>query len=239
MTNRQGFLEKNKIDPSYHDFFTNSRIEEIENIFLNIEEHTPNKIDVFKVFQTSIQNKKIVLLGMDPYPQLGVATGRAFEVRKESWLDRGVNTSLKNILKLIYKTYVGVIPTIDDLRKEIKDNKFKILPPNELFESWEAQGVLLLNTALTVKVGEPGSHIKLWKNFTEELLEYLEEKNSNLVFFLWGTKAIKYKKNIKKLKIIEHNHPAICGNLKNPKDFMNGRSFSETKEIINWLGEEV
>jgi len=237
MKERKIFLEINKIDESYYDFFTESRVKEISKIFSKIEEYTPNREDVFKVFQKDLKNVKVVLLGMDPYPQLGVATGRSFEVKKDSWLDKGVNTSLKNILKLIYKTYVGVIPTIEELREEIKNNRFDILPPTEIFESWESQGVLLLNVALTFILGEPVSHLKMWKEFTEDLLSYLESKNQKLIFLLWGSKAIKYKKNIKNSKIIEHNHPAICGNLKNPKDFMNGTSFSETREIINWLGK--
>ncbi len=236
MEKREKFLIENKIHGSYHEFFSLEIVEEIEKIMKNIENYTPPKEKIFRVFERDLNNIKVVLLGMDPYPQVGVATGRAFEVAKDSWLDKGVNTSLKNMVKLIYKTYVGEIPTIDILRQEIERGNFKILPPNELFESWEREGVLLLNTALTVEIGKSGSHIKLWKPFTEKLLGYLEEKNENLTFLLWGSKAISYKKNIKKSKIIEHNHPAICGNLKNPKDFMNGRSFLDTMDRINWRG---
>jgi uracil-DNA glycosylase len=236
MDKREKFLLENKIHGSYHEFFSLKIIEEIEEIMGTIQNYTPTKDKIFRVFKYDLNNVKIVLLGMDPYPQVGVATGRAFEVKKDSWLDKGVNTSLKNMVKLIYKTYVGEIPTIDILRHEIEKENFKILPPNELFESWEKEGVLLLNTALTVEVGKSGSHIKLWKPFTEKLLGYLEEKNKNLIFLLWGTKAISYKKYIKKSKIIEHNHPAICGNLSNPKDFMNGKSFIKTKDIIEWRG---
>jgi len=231
------FLEDNKIHDSYHEFFTLEIIQEIEKIMGSISNYTPTKKDIFKVFRDDLSRVKIVLLAMDPYPQKGVATGLAFEVEKDSWMDKGVNTSLKNIVKLIYKTYVGEIPTIDILRDKINDKVFDILPPNELFKSWKSQGVLLLNTALTVEVGNSGSHIKLWENFTEKLIGFIEEKNNNLIFLLWGAKALKYKKYIKKSQIIEHNHPAICGNLKNPKDFLNGESFEKTRNFIQWTGK--
>ena len=235
---RNKFLKDNKIHDSYHEFFTLEIIREIEKIMDVIHSYTPIKKNIFKVFINDLNRVKIVLLGMDPYPQFGVATGRSFEVEKDSWMDKDVNTSLKNIVKLIYKTYIGSIPTVFELREDIQNKRFKILPPNKLFKSWEVQGVLLLNTALTVEVGQSGSHIKLWKNFTEKLLSFLEEKNSDLIFLLWGAKAMNYKKYLKTSKIIEHNHPAICGNLKNPKDFMNGVSFEKTKNIIEWTGRD-
>ena len=231
------FLKDNKIHDSYHEFFTLEIIREIEKILGVINNYTPAKKDIFKVFRDDLNKVKVVLLAMDPYPQEGVATGLAFEVEKDSWMDKGVNTSLKNMVKLIYKTYTGEIPAIDRLRGEIKDKTFDILPPNELFKSWELQGVLLLNTALTVEVGKSGSHIKLWGNFIEKLIGFIEGKNNNIIFLLWGAKAAKYKKYIEKSQIIEHNHPAICGNLKNPKDFLNGESFEKTRDLIHWTGK--
>lgn len=235
---RKKFLKENKIHESYHEFFSCKNIKRINNIMdvIGKERYLPEKNNIFKAFEQNIEKTKVVLLGMDPYPQEGIATGLAFEVEKESWLDKEVNTSLKNMTKLIYKTYNKEIVSLEKLREEITNNNFNILPPNKIFKSWVDQGVLLLNSALTVENKKPGSHIKLWKDFTGELLTYLEVKNSNLIFLLWGAKAISYKKYLKKSKIIEHNHPAICGNLKNPKDFMNGNSFEETKDIINWLG---
>ncbi len=234
---RNKFLEDNKIHDSYHEFFTWKIIREIEGIMGSINNYTPAREDIFKVFRGDLSRIRVVLLAMDPYPQRGVATGLAFEVEKDSWMDKGVNTSLKNMVKLIYKTYIGEIPAIDRLREEIKDKTFDILPPNELFKSWESQGVLLLNTALTVEIGNSGSHIKLWGNFTEKLMGFIEEKNNNLIFLLWGAKAGKYKRYIERSQIIEHNHPAICGNLKNPKDFLNGESFEKTRDIIDWTGK--
>ena len=234
---RNKFLKDNKIHGSYHEFFTLEIIREIEKIMNTISNYTPAKIKIFKAFRDDLSKVRIVLLAMDPYPQKGVATGLAFEVEKDSWMDKGINTSLKNIVKLIYKTYMGDIPAIDRLRKEINNKTFDILPPKKLFKSWETQGVLLLNTALTVEIGNSGSHIKLWKNFTEKLIGFIEENNNNIIFLLWGVKAGEYKKYIEHSQIIEHNHPAICGNLKNPKDFLNGESFEKTRDIIQWTGK--
>ncbi len=236
---RKKFLFENKIHESYYEFFSYDMIIGIEKLIREIEEkgsYLPEKEKIFKVFRSNLIEAKIVLLGMDPYPQSGVATGLAFEVESSSWADKGVNTSLKNIAKLIYKTYTGQVPNLELLRNEIESGKFKILPPNKIFKSWVDQGVILLNTALTVREGEPGSHSILWKDFTKRLLLFIQKENSELVFLLWGRKAQYYKKYIENSKIISHNHPAICGNLKNPKDFMNGKSFEETMGIINWKG---
>jgi len=234
---RVNFYKKYGIHSSYYDFFNERQIKNIEKILETIssDEFSPKESDIFKVFKRDLFSRKVVLLGMDPYPQKSVATGRAFEVLEESWSSKKVNTSLKNMLKLIYKSYLGEIPTVAKLRQEIEKGSFIILPPNRLFTHWEDQGVLLLNTALTVKLGKAGSHIKIWKEFTRELLEYLGEKNPELIYFLWGGKAKEFEKYIVG-EIIKHNHPAICGNLKNPNDFLNGESFIRTKEIINWLG---
>jgi len=86
-------------------------------------------------------------LGQDPYPQTGVATGRAFEVGTlKSWNQPFKNISLKNILRALYKAYSGQIIKFSQLKEKF-DNEFSVLPPGKLFEHWEKQGVLLLNTS--------------------------------------------------------------------------------------------
>ncbi len=232
---REEFFKAYKIHPSYYDFFTEERVKTILHILSSIgDDFTPSRDKVFRVFNEDLREKKVLLLGMDPYPQKGVATGFSFEVPYDSWSDKRVNTSLKNILKLIYKSYYGEILDVKSLRAKIEDNLFPILPPNKTFNYWSSQGVLFLNSALTVKIGKPGSHIKLWKDFTEDLLTFISE-SFNLTYLIWGGKAEKYIPYISKGKIIFHNHPAICGNLKNPNDFLNGTSFIQTKKDINWL----
>ena len=237
---RKKFLDKNRIHKDYLEFFTVDRVSEIENFIRRMEiqkiKFVPKRENIFRAFSDSISSRKVCLLGKDPYFQPNVATGLSFEVKKNSWVDPEVNASLKNMLKLIYKTYTGTIKDINEIRNEIESNKFVILQPDKIFENWKEQGVLMINSALTTIENEAGRHHKFWNKFTEDLIEYLSTKNRDIIFLLWGKDAQIFEKNIRNSKIIKHNHPAICGNLENEEDFMNGKSFELTKEIIEWLG---
>lgn len=234
--NREKFLSENKIHPSYHEFFTEDMVDFIGGILESIgDDYTPIRENIFKVFTYDLKNSKVLLLGMDPYPQKGVATGLSFEVPAKSWLDRSVNTSLKNMLKLIYKSYHGRILNMEELREKISSEEFQLLPPNKIFKKWSEEGVIFLNTALTTRTGKAGAHIGLWKPFTERLLKFIGKNNGDLIYLLWGGNAQKFEKMIVSGKIIKHNHPAICGKLDNPKDFLNGISFTETKNDVNWI----
>ena len=237
---REKFLTENGIHKDYLEFFTVDRVSEIENFIRRMEiqkvKFVPKRENIFRAFSDSISSRKVCLLGKDPYFQPNVATGLSFEVKKNSWMDPEVNTSLKNMLKLIYKTYMGTIKDINEIRNEIESNKFIILQPDKIFGNWKEQGVLLINSALTTIENEAGRHHKFWNTFTEDLIEFLSKKNSEIIFLLWGKDAQIFEKNIKNDKIIKHNHPAICGNLENEADFMNGKSFELTKDVIEWLG---
>ena len=237
---REKFLTENGIHKDYLEFFTVDRVSEIENFIRRMEiqkvKFVPKRENIFRAFSDSMSSRKVCLLGKDPYFQPNVATGLSFEVKKNSWMDPEVNTSLKNMLKLIYKTYMGTIKDINEIRNEIESNKFVILQPDKIFGNWKEQGVLLINSALTTIENEAGRHHKFWNTFTEDLIEFLSTKNSEIIFLLWGKDAQIFEKNIKNDKIIKHNHPAICGNLENEADFMNGKSFELTKDVIEWLG---
>ena len=237
---REKFLTENGIHKDYLEFFTVDRVSEIENFIRRMEiqkvKFVPKRENIFRAFSDSISSRKVCLLGKDPYFQPNVATGLSFEVKKNSWMDPEVNTSLKNMLKLIYKTYTGTIKDINEIRNEIESNKFVILQPDKIFGNWKEQGVLLINSALTTIENEAGRHHKFWNTFTEDLIEFLSTKNSEIIFLLWGKDAQIFEKNIRNSKIIKHNHPAICGNLENEADFMNGKSFELTKDVIEWLG---
>ncbi|MGP1494386.1 MAG: uracil-DNA glycosylase [Streptobacillus sp.] len=234
------FMNKYNVDESYRDFFNIEKVSNIQNFINNLnfesKEYTPSEEKIFRALEMKIEDIKVCILGKDPYFQKGVATGLAFEVNKNSWNDESINTSLKNILKLIYKTYTGEIKDINYIRKMIENNKFKILAPSLLFENWMKQGVLLLNSSLTTLVGSAGMHHKFWTPIIKELIEYISSKNNNITYLLWGNDAIIFEKNILNGNIVKHNHPAIVGKLDNPNDFMNGKSFEATKDIINWKG---
>jgi len=239
MMDTNEFLLKYNIDSTYKDFFRVDRIEKIEG-FLNLLENTktsfvPKREHIFKALNSNLNKIKVCILGMDPYKQIDVATGLAFEVELSNWENKKINTSLKNILKLIYFSYYGERKDICDIREEIRQEKIQVLEPNKIFKYWSEQGVLLLNTALTTEMNISGKHLGFWKEITGDLIEYISKRNEKIKYFLWGKKAQEYEKYIYNGEIFKSKHPAICGKLKDKEDFMRSECFIETKKIINWL----
>ena len=237
---RMEFMEKYNIHEDYYDFFTVEKVTAINSFIKCMEirkiEYIPKNEYIFKALRSSISSRKVCILSNEPYSQGEIATGLAFEVKNTSWVNHEINISLKNILKLLYKTYAGKMEDIEKIRKEICHNEFNILPPNELFKSWEKQGVLLLNSSLTAIEEKTGEHNKFWHPFTRDLIEYISTKNENIVYFLWGKDAEQFEKNILNGKIIKSNHPAKGGHSEGEKDFLKGDFFEKTKDMINWLG---
>ena len=237
---RMEFMGKYNIHGDYYDFFTVEKVTAINSFIKCMEirkiEYIPKNEYVFKALRSSISSRKVCILSNEPYSQGEIATGLAFEVKNTSWVNHEINISLKNILKLLYKTYTGKMEDIEKIRKEICHNEFNILPPNELFKSWEKQGVLLLNSSLTAIEEKTGEHNKFWHPFTRDLMEYISIKNKNIVYLLWGKDAEQFEKNILNGEIIKSNHPAKGGHSEGEKDFLKGDFFEKTKDIINWLG---
>jgi len=237
---RMEFMEKYNIHEDYYDFFTVEKVTAINSFIKCMEirkiEYIPKNEYIFKALRSSISSRKVCILSNEPYSQGEIATGLAFEVKNTSWVNHEINISLKNILKLLYKTYNGKMEDIEKIRKEISHNEFNILPPNELFKSWEKQGVLLLNSSLTAIEEKTGEHNKFWHPFTRDLMEYISAKNENIVYLLWGKDAEQFEKNILNGEIIKSNHPAKGGHSEGEKDFLKGDFFEKTKDMINWLG---
>ena len=237
---RMELMEKYNIHEDYYDFFTVEKVTAINSFIKCMEirkiEYIPKNEYIFKALRSSISSRKVCILSNEPYSQGEIATGLAFEVKNTSWVNHEINISLKNILKLLYKTYAGKMEDIEKIRKEISHNEFNILPPNELFKSWEKQGVLLLNSSLTAIEEKTGEHNKFWHPFTRDLMEYISTKNKNMVYLLWGKDAEQFEKNILNGEIIKSNHPAKGGHSEGEKDFLKGDFFEKTKDIINWLG---
>ena len=237
---RMEFMEKYNIHEDYYDFFTVEKVAAINSFIKCMEirkiEYIPKNEYIFKALRNSISSRKVCILSNEPYSQGEIATGLAFEVKNTSWVSHEINISLKNILKLLYKTYNGKMEDIEKIRKEIGHNEFAILPPNELFKSWEKQGVLLLNSSLTTIEEKTGEHNKFWHPFTRDLMEYISAKNENIVYFLLGKDAEQFEKNILNGEVIKSNHPAKGGHSEGEKDFLKGNFFEKTKDTINWLG---
>ena len=228
--------------PSWNNFLTDSIILELETIERKIGSNiNPAPENVLRFMKCNLYDIKVVILGQDPYPETGRATGRAFEVGDlTSWNQKFRQVSLKNIIRLIYKNYNGIseysdIKKFSEIQIEIKEGKFSILPPHKIFKSWEKQGVLLLNTYLSVEAGITGSHISIWQKFSEELLKFISDENRNISWFLWGRMAEEKKQFIKYGKYYISRHPMMCSELYED-DFLRSDCFKDTMDIINWKG---
>ena len=176
--------------------------------------------NIFKAFEyCSFSSTKVVIFGQDPYFQKDVANGLAFSVEP----NKPLPSSLKNIYKEI-ESDVGALSNNDGYLK-----------------SWADQGVLLLNSALTVEVGKPGSHSKIgWQDFIFEIVKIINKKQ-NIVFILWGNDAKKYIKYIDKdiNLILSSSHPSPLSSYRGffgCKHFSKCNEYLESKNIskINW-----
>lgn len=244
------FLKDITIHQSWENFFNREdvkkELEKIENVLVG--NFTPSKDKVFRFASIDIYKVLILIIGRDPYPQPGVSTGRAFEVSKvDNWFDSRVNSSLKNIIKLINKSYLSkpVGSGINEVRKEIEDGTFKIPSPDIAFDYWENQGVLFLNSAFTCRVGDfsdAGSHVHIWRDFFNMLLQYITSENPHIKYFLWGSSR-NFKKKLNELevrdeKIYQAYHPCTNGDIgeyRNNSKFLNCPCFKDTMDDINWI----
>lgn len=231
------------INDSWQEFLTPSIIEELKNIENRIGDNfTPCTQNVLRFLKTDLYKRKVIILGQDPYPQPGVATGRAFEVGGlVAWDMPFRQVSLKNIVRLIYKSYSGIteykdIKKFSEILQEIKLGNFNILPPNLLFSSLDKQGVLFLNTYLTCEVNESNSHRDIWEGFSVRLFEFISQRRPDAIWFLWGSEAISKQKYIKDGILYKSRHPMLCAG-KFADDFLKSDCFKDTMDKINWLGE--
>ena len=207
----------------------------------------PDSGSVLRFLHTDIGRLQVVILGQDPYPAPGAATGRAFEVGGlKSWSDPFRQVSLKNIIRLVWCAENGIrpfeqggqygrIPSFSQIRKEIKGGLFALESPDRLFQSWEEQGVLLLNTSLTVSPGKPGAHREYWLPFTRLVLRRLTEARPDLAWFLWGSQAQAHAPILGKARMFSSRHPMLCSP-SYPDDFFRNPCFHDTAGLVGWTG---
>ena len=150
----------------------------------------PSKDLIFNAFNLCPFDKvKVVVLGQDPYHEQGQAMGLSFSVPDE----------------------VKLPPSLRKIYKEIEDDLCETKPKSGNLTRWAEQGVLLLNTTLTVRDANPNSHKRLkWQNFTDAAIKALNKNRENIVFMLWGNDAKRKKRLIdtERHHIIESYHPA-------------------------------
>jgi uracil-DNA glycosylase len=170
---------------------------------------------VFEAFNLCDFNQvKVVIIGQDPYHQAGQANGLAFSVSK----GQALPPSLKNIFK--------------ELNSDLNIN----LQNGDLSE-WAKQGVLLLNTVLTVEEASPNAHQnKGWEMFTDQVIRMLNEHHQNLVFILWGKPAESKIKLIDTTKhfCIQSAHPSPLAAY---RGFFGSKPFSKTNNYLKSLGK--
>lgn len=223
-----------KVHFSFKDFIDDEILQELVFIQKNITNYTPSDDNVLRFLSVDITKIKVIIIGQDPYPSIKnnvlTATGRAYEVSSlKSFNDSFNNVSLKNIIRLIYKSLNGKLLSYNEIKK-IYQNNFK--KPKDWFDGLEKQGVLFLNTIFTTALNQSLAHQNLWNNFTLKLITYLNNKNKNCVYFLWGKNALKIKSLIKNKTYISR-HPMMCSD-KYEDDFLKNNCFLETKDIIDW-----
>lgn len=151
-------------------------MEIIKNSILTSEPFYPEAKNIFNVFRMPLDAIKVVILGQDPYPK-GEGIGYSFAVNKYTTTPPSLNI----IIKEIVKSGTLVHPENNMMFKEWKE-----------LVHWRQQGVFLLNTALTVRLGVAGSHVGYWKWFTEAVVGIIS-RNNPCVWLLWGTHAKSYK----------------------------------------------
>ncbi|ASP27802.1 uracil-DNA glycosylase [Spiroplasma corruscae] len=205
---------KSYLNNEWTEFILSNNLDfELDKIWKSLEQinnFLPPKELVFNLFNNiSVNNIKVIILGQDPYHDIGQADGVAFS----SFNDKPTPRSLSNIFK--------------ELKRDLNvDHKL-----NNSLMGWVKQGVFLINTSLTVEPHKPNSHKRLgWDRFIIKLLENLNHKNKNIIYCLWGNSAKNIYNNFKKKTkdVIITSHPS-------PFSFNKGFSGSSVFSKINIL----
>lgn len=176
----------------------------------------PKMENIFSALKfTSYKDTRVLILGQDPYHGPGQAHGLAFSVNP------GIKTP----------------PSLLNMYKELKDELEVYIPNNGYLVPWAKQGVLLLNTALTVRAGEANSHSGMgWEIFTDNIIKHLNDRTEPVIFVLWGNNARKKKDYItgRQHFILEAPHPSP---LSASKGFFGCGHFKKINELLKKIGE--
>lgn len=178
----------------------------------------PPPEEVFTAFElTPLDRVKVVIIGQDPYHGNGQAHGLSFSV----------------------KPGIAIPPSLVNIFKELKNDLGIPIPKSGDLSGWARQGVLLLNTVLTVRSGEPNSHKnKGWEKFTDAVIKTVNQNCDRVIFVLWGRPAQKKAKLIdaKKHHILTAAHPSP---LSAHNGFFNSRPFSQINALLQRDGREA
>ncbi len=171
----------------------------------------PPADDIFNAFHlTPLHEVKVVILGQDPYHNDGQAHGLCFSVKPD----------------------VDIPPSLVNIYKELHDDLGCYIPNNGYLTKWAKQGVLMLNTVLTVRAHQANSHRGMgWEQFTDAAIRILNEQERPIVFILWGSPAQKKAQMLHNPKhlILKAPHPSP---LSAYRGFFGSRPFSQTNEFL-------
>ena len=177
----------------------------------------PPADDIFNAFHlTPLKDVKVVILGQDPYHNIGQAHGLSFSV----------------------KPGVEAPPSLVNIYNELKDDLGCYIPNNGYLVKWAQQGVLLLNTVLTVRAHQANSHRGMgWEEFTDAAIRILNEQDRPIVFILWGSPAQKKAQMLNNPRhlILKAPHPSP---LSAYRGFFGSRPFSQTNNFLKANGLE-
>lgn len=175
----------------------------------------PPADDIFNAFHlTPLGDVKVVILGQDPYHNHGQAHGLCFSVKPE----------------------VDIPPSLVNIYKELQDDLGCYVPNNGYLVKWAKQGVLMLNTVLTVRAHQANSHRGMgWEEFTDAAIRILNEQDRPIVFILWGSPAQRKKAMLNNPKhlILEAPHPSP---LSAYRGFFGSKPFSRTNDFLTQNG---
>jgi uracil-DNA glycosylase len=175
----------------------------------------PDNSDIFRALEACpFEKVKVVILGQDPYHGKGQAHGLCFSVQKG----------------------VKIPPSLVNIYKELQSDVGVTPPEHGHLIEWAQEGVLLLNNVLTVEDGKAGSHHgKGWEQFTDRIVEILNEKKENLVFILWGSPAQKKAAKVDSARhcLIKSVHPSP---LSSYRGFFGSKPFSKTNDYLKSRG---
>ena len=212
---------KEHLSQEFEKLYFSNLIEFVKTEYSSTKVYPPGKF-IFNAFEKcTFDNTKIVILGQDPYHGYNQANGLSFSVNDG----------------------VAIPPSLQNIFKEIKEDLTIAIPKTGNLERWAEQGVLLLNSTLTVRAGEAGSHQKKgWETFTDAVIKCISEQRQDVVFMLWG----KYAQdkgaviNASKHLILKAKHPspmaANYGGWFGTKHFSQANDYLISKglEPINW-----
>lgn len=195
--------------PYYKELYTKVRQEYAANLVF------PPSNEVFSAFElTPLHEVKVVILGQDPYHNVGQAHGLCFSVRPD----------------------VEIPPSLVNIYKELQDDLGCYIPNNGFLEKWAKQGVLLLNTVLTVRAHQANSHRGIgWEEFTDAAIRVLNQQDRPIVYILWGAPAQRKAQMLDNPRhlILKAPHPSP---LSAYRGFFGSKPFSKTNAFLEENG---